>query len=148
VGEGRKGKMVATGLHNWAMPLIRYETNDSCIAATSRACACGRRLPQIHSLYGFVEDPITTPDGRRLTGLDSVFNAGWGIKMGQIVQTSRTNIEVRLVKDTCFQDQDATAILDALRLRTGNGMELKVAFVRHIEPTEEGKFKWVRSEII
>jgi len=91
---------------------------------------------------------VTTPDGRRITGLDSVFNVAWGIKMGQIVQTKRDKIEVRLVKDTSYEEEDGKAILEALRVRTGDGMELEIALVDHIEPTEEGKFKWVRSEII
>ncbi len=82
VSEGQKGKIIATGLHNWAMPLIRYETTDSCVPGPSTVCSCRRRLPQVHSIYGFVEDPVTTPDGRRITGLDSVFNVAWGIKDG------------------------------------------------------------------
>ncbi len=68
--------------------------------------------------------------------------------MGQIVQKKSDKIEVRLVKDTCYQREDGRAILEALRVRTGEGMELEIAFVDHIEPTEEGKFKWVRSEIV
>jgi len=147
VSPGQKGTVVATGLHNLTMPMIRYDTTDRCVYRSETICLCGRRLPQIDSLYGFIEDPIITPDGSHLTGLDTVFNTAWGIKMGQIVQTKKDAIEVRLVKDSSYDDKDSMAILDAIRSRAGNEMNLELVFVNHIEPTEEGKFKWIRSEI-
>jgi len=148
VSEGQRGKIIATGLHNLAMPLIRYETMDHGARGLAVTCPCRRTLPQVYSIYGFVEDPVITPDGRHLVGLDSVFNVAWGIKMGQIVQTKRDRIEVRVVKDSSYKEEDRKAILEALRVRTGDGMELEFALVDHIEPTEQGKFKWVRSEIM
>ncbi|MBI2352391.1 MAG: phenylacetate--CoA ligase family protein [Deltaproteobacteria bacterium] len=145
---GKRGRIVATGLHNWAMPLIRYDTKDFCVPDSEETCQCGRTLPTVRSVYGFTEDPVITPDGRSLTALGTVFNAALGIKMGQIVQTTRDRIEVHLVRDTSYKDEDGEAVVRELHSRVGDGMDLKLFFVNHIEPTEEGKFKWVRSEIL
>ena len=40
---GQVGKVVLTALHNFAMPLIRYENQD--YAEVGPPCACGRGLP-------------------------------------------------------------------------------------------------------
>jgi len=148
VAAGQKGRIIATGLHNWVMPSIRYDTKDLCSPEVSGNCSCGRTLPQVHSIYGFAEDPVITQDGRYLTGLGTVFNKAWGIKMGQIVQTKKDRIEVRAVRDTTYREEDGQAVLEELHARIGEGIDLKLVFVDHIEPTEEGKFKWVRSEIL
>lgn len=42
---GEPGQVVATPLHNFAMPLLRYELGD--MAALGEACGCGRGLPVI-----------------------------------------------------------------------------------------------------
>lgn len=44
-GPGEPGRVVVTPLHNFAMPLLRYELGD--IAALDSPCACGRGLPVI-----------------------------------------------------------------------------------------------------
>jgi len=68
--------------------------------------------------------------------------------MGQIVQTKKDRIEVRAVRDTTYREEDGQAVLEELHARIGEGIDLRLVFVDHIEPTEEGKFKWVRSEIL
>ena len=148
VAAGKKGRIIATGLHNWVMPLIRYDTKDFCVPEVVAFCCCGRTLPQVHSIYGLTEDPVITQDGRYLTALGTVFNKAWGIKMGQIVQTKKDRIEVRAVRDTTYREEDGQAVLEELHARIGEGIDLRLVFVDHIEPTEEGKFKWVRSEIL
>jgi phenylacetate-CoA ligase len=45
---GEMGRVVVTPLHNFAMPLLRYELGD--MAAPGEACACGRGLPVIFRL--------------------------------------------------------------------------------------------------
>jgi phenylacetate-CoA ligase len=148
VNLGDKGTIIGTGLHNFSMPLIRYNTLDVCTPSAEINCGCGRTLPQIQDLYGCAEDNLMTPDGRHLTGIGYlVFSAAWGIRLGQLVQTRKDAIEARVVKDVTYQDSDGRALLDQLRKKTGPDMKLKLVFVDDIEPTEEGKFKWVRSEV-
>ncbi len=42
---GQTGRVIATPLHNFAMPLIRYDTGDR--AEPGASCECGRTLPVI-----------------------------------------------------------------------------------------------------
>ncbi|MBK8998071.1 MAG: hypothetical protein IPM35_20295, partial [Myxococcales bacterium] len=44
VRPGETGRVIATGLINRMMPLVRYELGDL-VVASDRRCACGRALP-------------------------------------------------------------------------------------------------------
>ncbi len=48
---GTVGRLVVTGLNNFAMPLLRYETGDLAAAAEG-PCPCGRSLPAFGELVG------------------------------------------------------------------------------------------------
>lgn len=60
---GKTGRVVVTTLHNFAMPLIRYELGD--YAEFGAPCDCGRGLPVIARIHGRRRNMIVLPDGRR-----------------------------------------------------------------------------------
>jgi phenylacetate-CoA ligase len=55
---GEVGRVVATSLYNFAMPIIRYDTGDYAVAEDNfgrfagRHCACGKRLLRLSSILG------------------------------------------------------------------------------------------------
>ena len=58
---GTVGRLVVTGLTNFAMPLLRYETGDLA-AAVDGACLCGRSLPAFGELAGRYRRLAGLPD--------------------------------------------------------------------------------------
>lgn len=62
-GPGETGRVVLTTLHNFAMPLLRYELGD--YAEVGAPCDCGRGLPVISRIHGRRRNMIVLPDGRR-----------------------------------------------------------------------------------
>ncbi|HAC33995.1 MAG TPA: phenylacetate--CoA ligase family protein [Gammaproteobacteria bacterium] len=58
---GAAGRVVVTALHNFAMPLIRYELGD--YARLGSQCTCGRGLPVLTEILGRARNMITLPDG-------------------------------------------------------------------------------------
>jgi len=46
---GESGRLVVTSLHNYAMPLIRYELDD--YAEVGERCRCGRGLPVLKRIF-------------------------------------------------------------------------------------------------
>ncbi|MBL4622081.1 MAG: phenylacetate--CoA ligase family protein [Immundisolibacteraceae bacterium] len=60
---GQSGKVVITSLHNFAMPLIRYEIGD--FARVGAACRCGRGLPVFTEILGRARNMITLPNGHQ-----------------------------------------------------------------------------------
>lgn len=45
--DGEKGYVCVTGLHNTAMPILRYRLNDVAIIKSGDNCDCGNREPMI-----------------------------------------------------------------------------------------------------
>ena len=60
---GESGRVLVTTLHNFAMPLIRYDIGD--LAETGAACACGRQLPVLARVHGRAAQMLTDPQGNR-----------------------------------------------------------------------------------
>lgn len=142
---GATGRLVVTGLSNDAMPLIRYEIGDrGAVAPPGPVCACGRALPVLQTLEGRTNDLITALDGRRVFWLNPVFY-GLPVCEAQIVQTSRTAVEVRLVAAAGFGPDTAAEIRRRLAERVGSEMSLTIMEVAAIPRDASGKFRAVIS---
>jgi len=60
-------EVLVTDLHNYGMPLVRYEIGDLGTIAETR-CACGRGLPRFTTVEGRLLDALRTADGRIVPG--------------------------------------------------------------------------------
>lgn len=60
-GPGVPGRVLLTGLHGFAMPLIRYDIGD--VAEWGAPCDCGINLPVIGRLWGRQRSFLQRPDG-------------------------------------------------------------------------------------
>jgi len=68
---GVPGRVLVTSLHNFAMPLIRYDIGD--IAEFGEPCDTGLNWPVLNQVNGRIRDSITLPNGefRLVTFFDS-----------------------------------------------------------------------------
>lgn len=142
------GRIVATGLHNYAMPLIRYETSD--ISSISKeTCPCGCALPIMNGVASKDEDIVITPDGRYISSsiLNAVTHHLTNVAESQIVQNDKATVIFRLVRRPEFSDADAKFIRDSMREVLGSEVTLNLEFVESIPRTEAGKFRWVISKV-
>ena len=147
VPAGNPGRIITTGLLNFDMPLIRYDTRDTASLATdSLPCPCGRTLPVLADLFGRADDILVTKDGRRLVQIDGIFGSDLHIKEGQIVQKSYDTYLVRVVPSAGWSPADADKLRADLKQRVGEA-EVIVEVVEHIERTWAGKFRIIISEI-
>jgi phenylacetate-CoA ligase len=146
--SGEVGRIVATGLLNSDMPLIRYDTGDrGVVSLTSTSCSCGRRLPLLRSVEGRSDDVLVTAEGRRVGRLDPVFKLGFGIREAQIVQKSLASFRVRFVPTHDFRDEQLRQIESGLRQRLGESAVIEFERMDRIPRTSAGKFRAVISEI-
>ncbi len=147
VEPGSTGQMVATGLHNMAMPLIRYATGD---AATLRpeACSCGRTLQLLETVTGKAEDIVVTPSGRMVPGplLSFAFKGVPGITRSQLLQDRPEELTVRLVLGDDFQPRDEVRVRAALEEMLP-GVEVTFEHVEEIPMSSRGKYRWVVSSV-
>ena len=139
------GVAVATTLHNLAMPLIRYRIGDA-LEWCEEECSCGRSLPVIKQPKGRVEDMLVASDGRKFGRLDHIFKAKTEIREAQIVQKETDRILVRVVprsRNAVSEDE----IVKAMRENLGDAFSIDVNFIDQIPREENGKFRFVKSEI-
>jgi phenylacetate-CoA ligase len=141
------GDLVATGLLNAAMPLVRYRVGDR-LAGPVRwdPCPCGRGLPTLPRVEGRDDDVVVTPDGRRLGRLDPVFKADLPLVEAQIVQDRPDRLRVRVVPSRPLTDEDRRGLARRVRDHVGD-MEVVVEEEDRIERDAAGKFRAVVSEI-
>ncbi len=94
---GETGRVVVTQLHNYAMPLLRYDLGD--YAQVGRPCPCGRGLPVLDRVMGRRRNMLVLPTGETVwptfvsawTGLEDV------IRQFRLVQREPDHIEARIV---------------------------------------------------
>jgi len=148
VKPGIKGEIIATSLHNFAMPLIRYKTEDLG-TISKKECSCGRGLSLLGSVDGRVADimalegNVTVPPTEFTIVVKNVKN----IKECQFIQISEKEILVRLVKRKEFTKKDrATLIQNILRL-VGHNIKVSLEFTDFIKREKNGKFKFVISKL-
>jgi len=140
---GSVGRLVATGLLDADMPLIRYEVGDSgALDPSNVPCACGRLLPRLLKLEGRLEDVLLTRDGRRVGRLDPVFKASMRIREAQIVQESLNRVVIRAVPLDGYSKADEVLIAARLRERMGD-VEVMFEKLDSIPREKNGKFRAV-----
>lgn len=112
--EGETGELVATVLHNFASPLIRYRLGDH--AEVGPACPCGRGLPTLKRIRGRSRNLVRLPDGTRhwpMVGFYEYREVA-PVRQYQAVQYGPTDIELRLVTDrplTAAEESQLRAIV-------------------------------------
>ena len=145
-GNG-KGFVVATSLHNKAMPFIRYFLGDFTGYMDSE-CECGRQLPLIYPIESKCDDFIVTSDGRLISPslMTFPFKHSRGIIESQIIQKSLDRIIVRIVKTDEFKESEEKSLLLALKSITGE-MNIRIEYATNIHQTNCFKKRWVINEI-
>ncbi len=147
-GRGTVGKLVGTTLHNLAMPLIRYVTNDM-TALRDAACPCGRGLDIMDDVTTKAEDVLTLKDGRLISPsvLTHPFKPLDSIEGSQIVQTAPDAVTVRIVPGPNYNRGLEHHLVTALQARLGEDVRIDVQLVEALEMSANGKFKWVISRV-
>lgn len=146
--RGSVGKLVSTSLHNLAMPLIRYVTNDLS-ALRDEACACGRALELMDDVTTKAEDVLTLEDGRLISPsvLTHPFKPLDCIEGSQIVQTAPNAITVRIIPGAAYTTAHTRHLTSELKARLGEDVRVDVQMVERLQTTANGKFKWVVSHV-
>jgi phenylacetate-CoA ligase len=143
---GEVGELVCTSLVEKALPLIRYRTGDTGIAAGGE-CACGLNTPILSEITGRVDDFVVTPDGRHVGRLSPCFRDTVYLKEAQIIQEDVNSILLKIVPRQGYSSEDERMLLDALHRRLGNEIRIDVQLVDHIPRTASGKYRFVISKV-
>jgi phenylacetate-CoA ligase len=145
---GEIGRVVVTTLHNFAMPLLRYDIGD--YAEVGEQCSCGRGLPVLKRIFGRQRNLLTLPDGRRRWPL---FNVGERPEelppffQFQVIQRTLTNIEVLVVRHQPLAASEEKRVQRYMQQTLGYPFEIVVRCVESIPRGRSGKFEDFVSEV-
>jgi len=144
---GTPGRVVVTPLHNFAMPLLRYEIGD--FAEPGEPCACGRGLPVLTRIFGRVREMLVLPSGQRRypTGWFREFSLVDGLVQFQLVQKSLDALELRLVTRPPFGAGDEERLRQMLQAALGASFTVAFRYLDEIPRGPSGKFFEFVSEV-
>jgi phenylacetate-CoA ligase len=143
VPVGERGRVVITGLQNYAMPFIRYAIGDVAIAS-NKICPCGRSLPVIERIEGRVRNAFTFRDGTR------VWPRGWlaremqafvPFRQYQMVQTDFEAIEFRYVPDGSGREPDLSGLMSLAKQKMHPSVNISLAPMAELPRGPSGKFE-------
>ncbi|MGH8668608.1 MAG: phenylacetate--CoA ligase family protein [Burkholderiales bacterium] len=144
---GETGRVVVTGLHNFAMPLLRYELGD--MAQLGGACGCGRGLPVIRRILGRVRNMARDPQGRLFQPAfdPAIEQTGLPVRQYQFVQVAPAALELAYVMDREMTEGEHAALNEAVSRQMGYAVSLAVQRVDAVPRSAGGKFEGFVSRI-
>lgn len=132
-------ELVATNVHNYTWPLVRYKTGDLVVYHPDDRCAQypGTVVRRIHGRTGRY---FQLPDGRKITNITVIARNCTNIKFMQAVQAKIGEVIVKVVRDTAFSGEDEKRILSEFRRKVGDELVINIDYVTDVERTKTGKF--------
>jgi len=150
---GEMGKVYATTLNNYSMPLIRYDIGDMAIAAENELCSCGRSWPLIKNVIGRYIEAFKTKDGRTVPAeffihfIGVVYNKDC-IRKFQVLQRDYDYVVIKLVvTDNRKFEELRTDLICSIRRVMGQDCKVEFEYVDDILPSKSGKYLYTISEI-
>ncbi len=144
-----EGTILATSLYNYAMPFIRFSTDDEGTLIDAE-CACGRHSKQLNGVLGRTADILVTPEGKNIHGwfFNHLFYAsGHGIKEYQVTQTAIDQLVIKLVLDESFDGTNLETIKKSIAAKSA-GWNVQFKEVDTINRTRAGKFKFIVNDMV
>lgn len=135
---GEVGEIVATGLINDAMPLIRYCLGDYAAWAKDQSCPCGSQQSIVTDLEGRVDDYLITSDGRKIGRLSTAVKRSPTIHSAQIVQDRPGHAYLLVRPGEGYTSTNADAVRDDILERIG-AFDLQILEVPEVPKTQQGK---------
>lgn len=146
---GEVGRVVVTGLHNFAMPLIRYDIGD--YAEVGEPCPCGRGLPVLKRIYGRVRNMLTLPSGEkiwpRIRTQYYAEEANVDITQAQLIQHSLEEVEVKLAVKEPLNKKQQKRLTKLIQEALGHPFDIRYEFMQTIVRSKSGKFEEFISKV-
>jgi len=144
VGIGQTGRVVVTTLHNFAMPLIRYEIGD--FAEVGAPCPCGRGLPVLTRIHGRKQNVLSLPTGEtRWTLLSSedirAFMALAPVRQYQFAQIGPDAIEIRLAVLRALTRDEENALSSWTQSKFAYPFRISFSYADELSRSKAGKFQ-------
>jgi len=137
---GETGRVTATPLYNYAMPLVRYQTED--YVTVGEACTCGRTSPVLSRILGRDVHHFVLKDGTRLRPEPAAeeMRRYIGFRRWQLVQTALNHAELRIMDNDDNHAADYAAAASYVQELLNRDLTVTAKHVAALGPTSGGKF--------
>lgn len=151
VKEGEEGRVIATNLFNYSMPLIRYDIGDTAILGQEN-CSCGLMLPTFKEIMGRITDQFLLENGTTVPSLYflwllSVYSNKDKIEKFQIIQEDYNKIRILVVPKGEVTDSYKREVMEKIRVVMGRDCKVEWDIVDDIPKTPSGKYLYAKSLI-
>jgi phenylacetate-CoA ligase len=138
---GEVGRVVVSNLHNFAMPLLRYDLGD--YAEVAGPCPCGRGLPALARILGRRRNMLTMPNGERQWPFSGVYEyrAIAPIRRVQMVQVDREQLEMRMTADRPVTADEERRLIEVIHRWVGYPFQVRFKYLDAFPPNANGKFE-------
>ena len=143
-----EGHVLATSLHNHAMPFLRYDMNDL-VTISDELCNCGRGSLILKDVIGRTVSIFVTPDGSRVHGWffrQVISNVLEQVRIFRVVQETKDRIEIYIVPTSAFGEHTIEQIRELVG-RTCSDWILNFHVVDNIPKTKSGKTIFIESKV-
>jgi phenylacetate-CoA ligase len=145
---GEQGEVIATNLHAYAMPFIRYRLDDLVTRGENR-CSCGQPFSSIGSIQGRTIDYFTLPGGRVLHPYDILRTLiaggdGW-IRQYQLLQERTDRIVLRVLPTDSQVSEQVARVERSVERLLGPEVSFRVQLLDELPLEPTGKFRAARS---
>jgi phenylacetate-CoA ligase len=145
---GEEGEVVATNLHAYAMPFIRYRLADL-VTRGAETCACGQPFSVIGAIQGRMIDYFPLPNGRVVHPYQILQSLQPGtdnwIRQYQLLQDRPERVVMSVVPAGALQPELESRIAGSVLPLLGPGVEFQIRIVDDIPLDAGGKFRHARS---
>jgi phenylacetate-CoA ligase len=132
-------KIIATGLTNFGMPLIRYNTGDLG-ALIEEKCSCGRGLPLMKLEGGRKRNFAISKKGSLIPiTLIDIPNATDNLWQFQFIQEKKGQLHLNIIKKDSFSKDDLDKIKMKLDEKFGMDMDVFIHFTTSVQRTTNRK---------
>lgn len=149
VPVGHLGKVLATRLDNFAMPLIRYYVGDlvETESENHNQCACGRQFPILRRVIGRDTDIVTTRSGKHMIVhfFTAIFEHIPSVRQFKVVQKNLDEMEIHYIPNSDFSQKTITEIENKIYTHLKEKFPIHWVETRQIEPTKSGKPQIIQS---
>lgn len=149
--EGKDRPVILTGLHNFAMPMIRYQNGDIC-RDDPQVCECGLPFPAMNLAAARTSDMFKFANGRIVHGqyFTHITHVATGVRSFQYHQLSEDYIVLKVIQDENFGPKDSEVIEKVKRLvkeHSDGSTRIEVKFVDEIPVTRMSKHRFTISDV-
>jgi phenylacetate-CoA ligase len=145
---GESGEIVATGLHSYSMPFIRYKLGDI-VTRGDDTCRCGAPFATLRSVEGRRHDYFRMPDGTSfhpdrivvpIMEAEAPCFDRW-----RLLQLKPDQIVLQIQPFRPMTEEQLARLNSIARQQLPEAVRFSVEVVEHLEPEPGGKFRFCRS---